>query len=104
VRHKYDPPGREQPDRLTVEQVGSATKTWLSTADLKSAKRQGRYKQERDNQRYHQRRNRQYRRFRTNTRLTRLNRLVAVISLLDDTRHTVYEDRALCHGHHNGIY
>ena len=33
VRQEYDNPGSEQPDRLTVEQVRSATNTWLSAAD-----------------------------------------------------------------------
>jgi len=75
VRQEYDQPGSEQPDRLTVEQVRSATNTWLSSADLKPAKRQERYEKELNNQRYHQRRNRQSRKSHTKTRIARLNRL-----------------------------
>lgn len=75
VRQEYDDPGSEPTDRLTVEQVRSATNTWLSSADLKPAKRQERYEKELNNQRYHQRRNRQSRTSHTKTRIARLNRL-----------------------------
>ena len=72
VRQQYDAPGSEQPDRLTVEQVRSATNTWLSAADLKPTARRERYKRKLDTQRYHQRRNRQARDSHTKTRFTRL--------------------------------
>ena len=75
VRQEYDNPGSEQPDRLTVEQVRSATNTWLSAADLKPAARQERYETELKNQRYHQRRNRQARKSHTKTKIARLNAL-----------------------------
>jgi SRSO17 transposase len=75
VRQQYSAPGSEQPDRLTIEQVRSATNTWLSAADLKPAARRERYKKELNHQRYHQRRNRQSRKSHTKTRITRLNTL-----------------------------
>jgi len=75
VRQEYDAPGSEPPDRLTVEQVRSATNTWLSAADLKPAARRERYEDELKNQRYHQRRNRQGRKSHTKTRIARLNAL-----------------------------
>jgi len=75
VRQEYDAPGSAQPDRLTVEQVRSATNTWLSAADLKPAARQERYEKHLDNQRYYQRRNKQSRQSHTKTRITRLNAL-----------------------------
>ena len=75
VRQEYDAPGSEHPDRLTVEQVRSATNTWLSAADLKPAARRERFEKELNNQRYHQRRNKQGRQSHTKTRITRLNAL-----------------------------
>ena len=75
VRQEYDAPGNQQPDRLTVEQVRSATNTWLSAADLKPAARRERYEDELKNQGYHQRRNRQGRKSHTKTRIARLNAL-----------------------------
>ena len=75
VRQEYDNPGDEQPDRLTVEQVRSATNTWLSAADLKPAARQERYEQELEKQRYYQRRNKQARKSHTKTRIARLRKL-----------------------------
>jgi len=74
VRQEYDD-GSEQGHRLTVEQVRSATNTWLAAADLPPAKRQERYKDELKNQRYHQRRNWQARKSHTKTRLAGLNAL-----------------------------
>jgi hypothetical protein len=65
----------EHPDRLTVEQVRSATNTWLSAVDLKPAARRERFEKELNNQRYHQRRNKQGRKSHTKTRITRLNAL-----------------------------
>jgi SRSO17 transposase len=75
VRQEYDRPESESPDRLTVEQVRSATNTWLSAADLKPAARQERFETELNNQRYYQRRNQQGRKSHTKTRITRLNAL-----------------------------
>jgi len=75
VRQQYDTPGSEQPERLTIEQVRSATNTWLSAADLKPAARRKRYEDELNNQRYHQRRNRQGRKSHAKTRIARLNAL-----------------------------
>jgi SRSO17 transposase len=75
VRQQYDTPGSEPPERLTIEQVRSATNTWLSAADLKPAARQKRYEHELKNQRYHQRRNRQARKSHTKTRIARLHAL-----------------------------
>jgi len=75
VRQEYDAPGSEPTDRLTVEQVRSATNTWLSAADLKPAARRKRYEDELKNQRYHQRRNKQARKSHTKTRIARLHTL-----------------------------
>jgi SRSO17 transposase len=75
VRQAYDDPGSEQSDRLTIEQVRSATNTWLSAVDLKPAARRERYEQELKNQRYHQRRNKQARKSHTKTRIIRLHAL-----------------------------
>ena len=75
VRQEYGVPGSEQTDRLTVEQVRSATNTWLSAADLKPTARRKRYEDELKNQRYHQRRSRQARKSHTKTRIARLNAL-----------------------------
>jgi len=74
VRQEYDESGT-QGDRLTVEQVRSATNTWLAAADLPPAKRQERYEKELNKQRYHQRRNRQSRTSHTKTRLAQLEAL-----------------------------
>ncbi len=73
IRQQYDPPGSEQPDRLTIEQVCSATNTWLSASDLKPVARRQRYEKEQAKQRYHQRRNRQAGKSHTKTKLVRLN-------------------------------
>ena len=53
-------------DRFTVEQVKSATNVWLDAADLPPSSRRGRYMNELEKQRYHQRRNRQARASHTN--------------------------------------
>jgi hypothetical protein len=71
VRQQYDTVA-EQPDRLTIEQVRSATNTWLSAADLKPTARRERYQKQRNNQRYHQQRNRQAGKSHTKTRIARL--------------------------------
>jgi len=75
VRQQYDDPGIEQPGSLTIEQVRSAVNTWLSSADLKPARRQERYEQELEKQHYYQRRNEQARKSHTKTRITRLHEL-----------------------------
>lgn len=75
VRQQYDHPKSEPPHRLTVEQVRSATNTWLSAADLKPAARRERYQTELNKQRYHQRRNQQSRTSHTKTRIARLGDL-----------------------------
>lgn len=53
VRQKYDDAGGDQLDRLTVEQVRSATNTWLFAADLKPAARRERYEHALKKQRYY---------------------------------------------------
>ncbi|HUY31558.1 MAG TPA: hypothetical protein VMV69_02180 [Pirellulales bacterium] len=75
MRQKYDDPAGGQLDRLTVEQVRSATNTWLGAADLKPAARQGRYEKELKKQHYYQGRNRQSRRSHTKTRVKKLQSL-----------------------------
>jgi hypothetical protein len=73
IRQQYDTPESEKPDRLTIEQVRSATNTWLSTSDLKPVARRRRYEKEQEKQRYYQRRNRQAGKSHTKTKLVRLN-------------------------------
>jgi len=75
VRQKYDDPAGAPADRLTVEQVRSATNTWLSAADLPRTARQTRYQAELDKQRYYQQRNQQARASHTKTRRARLHAL-----------------------------
>lgn len=76
VRQEYDDdPASEQLDRLTIEQVRSAMNTWLSAADLPPAKRQERYTNELEKQRYYQGRNELSRRSHTKTRIERLSAL-----------------------------
>ena len=75
VRQKYDDTAGAPTNRLTVEQVRSATNTWLSAADLPPAVRRTRYEEELEKQRYYQRRNRQARTSHTKTRLARYNAL-----------------------------
>jgi SRSO17 transposase len=72
VRQQYDTAGNAEADRLTIEQVRSATNTWLSAADLKPAARRKRYQKEQNKQRYHQRRNRQSGKSHTKTKTARL--------------------------------
>jgi SRSO17 transposase len=75
VRQEYDDPAGDQLDRLTVEQVRSAMNTWLSTVDLPATKRQERYEEELEKQRYYQRRNQRARQSHTKTRISRLGAL-----------------------------
>ena len=72
IRQQYDTPDSPEADRLTIEQVRSATNTWLSTADLKPAARRKRQEKDRNKQRYHQRRNRQAGKSHTKTKIARL--------------------------------
>lgn len=75
VRQEYDDPASEQLDRLTIEQVRSAMNTWLTAADLPSAKRHEVYQEELEKERYYQRRNKQARQSHTKTRIRRLSAL-----------------------------
>lgn len=75
VRQQYDAPGNQSADRLTIEQVRSATNTWLSAADLKPAARRQRYQDELDKQRIRQQRNRQSCKSHTKTRIALLHTL-----------------------------
>jgi SRSO17 transposase len=72
VRQEYNPSDGQPPARLTVEQVRSAMNIWLSTADLKVAVREERYRQELQKQGYYQRRNAQARTSHTKTRIVTL--------------------------------
>ena len=75
IRQQCDTSGGEQPDRLTIEQVRSATNTYLSAADLKPAARRKRYEKDQEKQRYHQQRNRQAGKSHTKTKIIRLTAL-----------------------------
>jgi SRSO17 transposase len=75
IRQQYDTSGSEQPDRLTIEQVRSATSASLSAADLKPAARRKRHEKDQNKQRYHQRRNRQSGTSHTKTKIIRLTAL-----------------------------
>ena len=75
IRQQYDTSDSPEADRLTIEQVRSATNTWLSTADLKPAARRKRHEKGRNKQRYHQRRNRQAAKSHTKTKIARLTAL-----------------------------
>lgn len=72
VRQEHDPTASGPADRLTVEQVRSATNVWLSAADLPPVARRIRYEEELEKQRYYQRRNQQARTSHTKTRIARL--------------------------------
>jgi SRSO17 transposase len=75
VRQKYDDPENSEQGRLTVEQVRSAMNAWLSSANMKPAKRTECYETELNTQRYHQRRNEQSRKSHTKTRIKKLHAL-----------------------------
>ena len=74
MRQQYDDPS-VQLDRLSLEQVRSATNTWLQSADLKAAAKKQRYEDELAKQRYYQRRNKQARKSHTKTRIKKLEEL-----------------------------
>ncbi len=71
IRQQYDTSGGKQPERLTIEQVRSATNAWLSAADLKPAARRKRHEKDENKQRYYQRRSRQAGKSHTNTKIAR---------------------------------
>ena len=75
VRQEYDRASGPSTDRLTVEQVRSATNAWLEAADLPAAARRERFLTELQRQQYHQRRNKQAR---ASHRKTRIDRLTAM--------------------------
>ena len=77
VRQQYDAPASEQFDRLSVEQVRSATNTWLSAVDLTPKARRERYEEELRKQRYYQRRSKQSRKSHAKTRIARLEAMGA---------------------------
>jgi SRSO17 transposase len=72
IRQQYDAPDNQEADRLTIEQVRGAMRTWLSAADLKPAVRRKRHEKDQNKQRYHQRRNRQAGKSHTKTKIVRL--------------------------------
>jgi SRSO17 transposase len=75
IRQEYDQSDGEPSARLTVEQVRSAMNIWLSTADLRPAARNVRYRHEQKKQEYHQRRNAQACKSHTKTRIRKLRDL-----------------------------
>ena len=59
VRQEYDNSPGDHLDRITLEQVKSATNVWwLDAADLPPSSRRQRFEDELEKQQYHQRRNR----------------------------------------------
>jgi SRSO17 transposase len=75
VRQKYDDPNGGQLDRLTVEQVRSATNAWLAGAKMKPAERQKHYEDNLEKQRHYQDRNRRARDSHTKTRIKQFESL-----------------------------
>jgi hypothetical protein len=75
VRQEYDHSSADQADGLTIEQVRSATNTWLQAVGLQPAARQEAYQKELENQNYYQRRSEQARKSHTKTRIERLSAL-----------------------------
>ncbi|MCH8922280.1 MAG: hypothetical protein IIA67_03905 [Planctomycetes bacterium] len=73
MRLECDTASGNELDRVTVEQIRSATNVWLDAADLPPSTRRRRYEEERDKQQYHQRRNKQARRSHTKTRIELLH-------------------------------
>ena len=72
MREEYDNAPGDQLDRITVEQVRSATNVWLDAADLPLSTRRKRFEKELDKQKYYQQRNKQARKSHTRTRIERL--------------------------------
>jgi len=89
VRQEYDNSPGDHLDRITVEQVKSATNVWRAAADLPPASRRQRFEDELQQQQYHQRRNRQARVSHTKTQLARFTALgidvIPIKSCLSDT-------------------
>lgn len=75
VRQQYDRASDRESDRISVEQVCSAMNVWLEAADLPPRLRRQRFEEERNKQRYYQRRNRQARTSHTKTRIAILGAL-----------------------------
>jgi SRSO17 transposase len=75
VRQEYDTAPSDHVDRITLEQVRSATNVWLESADLPPRCQRQRFEEEREKQQYYQRRNKQSRTSHTKTRLRELNAL-----------------------------
>ena len=73
VRQEYDKSSPEKLDRITVEQVRSATNVWLDAADLPPAFRRERFETEQEKQRYYQQRSKQARTSHTKTRRRQLS-------------------------------
>lgn len=72
VRQQYDESPGTQADRITIEQVRSATNVWLDAADLPPTPRRQRFNDELEKQLYYQRRNKQARTSHTKTRIEQL--------------------------------
>ena len=72
MRQECDDAPGDQLDRITVEQVRSATNVWLDAADLSPSARRKRFEEELEKQKYYQRRNNQARKSHTQTRIERL--------------------------------
>jgi hypothetical protein len=86
VRQEYDDSPGDRPDRITVEQVRSATNAWLDAADLPPSARRQRFADELEKQQYYQRRSRQARVSHTKTRLQRLAALGINITQIKSCR------------------
>lgn len=72
VRQEYDDATTDGPDRISVEQVRSATDVWLDAVDLTPSARNARYEAEIRKQAYYQRRNKQARKSHTKTKVKKL--------------------------------
>ena len=75
MRLEYDTGSGDRLDRITIEQVRSATNVWLDAADLSPSARRERFEQELEKQQYYQRRNQQARNSHTKTRVDLLHAL-----------------------------
>lgn len=75
VRQEYDQSPGEKLDRITIEQVRSATNVWLDAADLPRGSRLERFEAERQKQQYYQGRNKQARISHTKTRRRHLSEM-----------------------------
>lgn len=70
VRQEYDRP--PDLDRITIEQIRSATNAWLEVADLPPSSQIKRFEEELEKQRYYQRRNKQASESHTKTTIRKL--------------------------------